>query len=269
MDNPIFSGMGTDLIGVNPMSRAQEVWNLRQKMYAEAGVISSPSFLRLEKSLDGTTSIVEFDLTNGNGATAKRVTEKRLNIGDTFTVMGAALFLGSSVIQEDESESLPVDLVEQRLYTYPNPTAFASSFGALEAIYNGLHRLTIDSTVFIEAISCRDFYRVGTAQQGYGVGGAGNVQYQNDSWNFQLWGQKEILPTVEVNGQADVKPIIQLGTSVDLSSQSLIDQNNLVLYYVGYLNTGAATVQNRWLESLRTQFMPEDIPALPIFKSIR
>ncbi len=93
MDNPIFNGMGTDVIGVSPMSRAQEVWNLRQKMYAEAGVISSPSFLRLERTLDGTTSIIEFDLTNGNGATARRVTEKRLNIGDTFTVMGAALFL--------------------------------------------------------------------------------------------------------------------------------------------------------------------------------
>jgi hypothetical protein len=269
MDNPIFNGMGTDVIGVSPMSRAQEVWNLRQKMYAEAGVISSPSFLRLERTLDGTTSIVEFDLTNGNGATSRRVTEKRLNIGDTFTVMGNALFLSSSVIQEDETESLPVDLVEQRLYTYPNPTAFANSFGALEAIYNGLHRLTIDSTVFIEGISCRDYYRVGTAQQGYGVGGAGNVRYQTDSWDWQLWGQREILPTIEINGGADVKPIVQIGTSVYLSSGSATAQNNLVLYYVGYLNTGAASVQTKWLERLRTMFRPDEIPALPIFKSIR
>jgi hypothetical protein len=183
--------------------------------------------------------------------------------------MGNALFLSSSVIQEDETESLPVDLVEQRLYTYPNPTAFANSFGALEAIYNGLHRLTIDSTVFIEGISCRDYYRVGTAQQGYGVGGAGNVRYQTDSWDWQLWGQREILPTIEINGGADVKPIVQIGTSVDLSSGSATAQNNLVLYYVGYLNTGAASVQTKWLERLRTMFRPDEIPALPIFKSIR
>jgi hypothetical protein len=129
--------------------------------------------------------------------------------------------------------------------------------------------LTIDSTVFIEAVSTREFYRVGTAQQGCGVGGAGNTKYQNDSWNYQMWGQKEILPSIEINGGADVKPIIQLGTSVDLSSQVATDQNNLVLWYFGFLNTGAATVQNRWLESLKNQFAPEEIPALPIFKSVR
>lgn len=267
--NQLYSGLGTDVVGVQAMSRAQEIWNLRQKMYAAAGVISSPSFLRLEQTLDGTTSIIQFDLTNGNSATARRVTEKRLNIGDTFSVLGMSLNLMSTAIQDEETQSLPTDLIEGRLYTYPNPTAFSGSFSALEAIYNGFHRLTIDSTVFIEAVSAREFYRVGTAQQGYGVGGAGNTVYQNDSWNYQMWGQKEILPSIEINGGADVKPIIQLGTSADLSSQVATEQNNLVLWYFGFLNTGAATVQNRWLESLKNQFAPEEIPALPIFKSVR
>ena len=267
--NPLFPGMGTDVIGVTGGSRAQEIWNLRQKMYAEAGVISSPSFLRMERTLDGTTSIIEFDCTNGNGATARRVTEKRLNIGDTFTVLGACMHLMSTAIQDEQTESLPTDLIEGRLYTYPNQTAFIGSFNALEALYNGFHRLTIDSTVFIEGISTRDFYRVATAQQGYGVGGAGNVRYQNDGWDYQQWGQKEILPSIEINGGADVKPIIQIGTSADLSSGVATEQNNLVLWYFGFLNTGAATVQNRWLERLKTQFQPSDIPALPIFKSVR
>jgi hypothetical protein len=267
--NPLYPGMGTDVIGINAMSRAQEIWNLRQKMYAAAGVISSPSFLRLERTLDGTTSIIEFDATNGNGATQRRVTEKRLNIGDTFSILGMGINLMSTVIQEDEAESLPVDLVQGRLYTYPNPVAFGASAPELEAIYNGLHRLTIDSTVFIEGVSTREFYRVGTAQEGYGVGGVGNAQYANDSWNYQMWGQKEILPSIEVNGGGDVKPIIQIGTSVDFSSQVATVQNNVVLWYFGFLNTGAASVQTRWLEKLKDTFAPEEIPALPIFKSVR
>lgn len=269
MNNPLYPGQGTDIIGINANSRAQEIWNLRQKMYAEAGVISSPSFLRMERTLDGTTSIIEFDCTNGNGATARRVTEKRLNIGDTFTVLGACMHLMTTAIQVGETESLPTDLIEGRLYTYPNPAAFSGSFNALEALYNAYHRLTIDSTVFIEAISTRDFYRVATAQQGYGVGGAGNVQYQADGWDFQQWGQKEILPSIEINGGADVKPIVQIGTSADLSSQVATEQNNVVLWYFGFINVGAATVQNRWLERLKGMFQPSEIPALPIFKSVR
>lgn len=269
MNNPIFTGAGTDIIGLDAMNRQQQVWNLKQAMYAKAGVISSPSFLRIERTLDQQTSLIEFDLTDGNGSTARRVTEKRLKVGDTFTVMAMVMHLSVSAIQDGETESLPQDLMLQKLYTFPNPAAFGAGVAAnLEALYNAQFRMTIDSTVFIEGINTRDFYRVGTAQQGYGVGGAGNAQYSADSWNYQQFGQSQVIPTIEINGGADVKPQIILGTSVDLANTADDLQNNIVLDFIGYINTGAASVQNDWLKALK-DIAPGDIPALPIFKSIR
>lgn len=265
----LFKGLGTEMVGLSPMDRAQAVWNLRQKMYAKAGVISSPSYLRMERTLDSQVSVIEFDLTDGNGGTTRRVTEKRLKVGDTFTAMGGLMLLSTSEITAPATESDNQELQTQRLYTYPNPTAFGVSAPNLMGLYNASHQLTIDSTVFIEGMSTRDFYRVGTAQEGYGVGGAGNVAYQNDSWNYQNWGQAEFTPTLEISGQADVKPVIRCGTSIDFSSQDSAVQNNIVLYYYGYLNTGASSVFNDWLKALKDHIAPEDIPALPVFKSIR
>jgi hypothetical protein len=179
------------------------------------------------------------------------------------------MLLSRSEVTAPATESDNQELQTQRLYTYPNPTAFGASAPNLQALYNASHQLTIDSTVFIEGVSTRDFYRVGTAQEGYGVGGAGNQVYADDSWNYQNWGQSEFTPTLEISGQADVKPIIKCGTSVDFSSQDADVQNNLVLYYYGFLNTGAASVFNDWLKMLKDTVAPEDIPALPVFKSIR
>lgn len=264
----LFQGQGTEILGLSAMDRQQQVWNLRQAMYAKAGVISSPSFLRMERTLDSTTSVINFDLTDSNGSGPRRPTEKRLKQGNTFTVLGAVMFLSTSVIREG-NESTDEDLMLQQLYANPNPVAFGASAPNLMALYNGIHSLTIDSTVFIESISTRDFYRVGTAQQGYGVGGAGNAQYAYDSWNFEQWGSKEIIPSLEISGGADVNPQIKLGTSIDLSSQDPNVQNNIVLYYFGYENVGAKTVFDDWLKKLKDTVPQEDIPSLPVFKSIR
>lgn len=264
-----FNGLGTEMIGLGAMDRQQQVWNLRQEMYAAAGVISSPSFLRMERTLDSTTSVINFDLTESNGSGPRRVTEKRLKQGNTFTALGVVMFLSASPRADQNTPSTPEELLQQRLHTYPNPAAFPGSSDALQALYNAQHSLTIDSTVFIEGISTRDFYRVGTAQQGYGVGGAGNVQYGDDSWSFAQWGQKELIPSLEISGGADVQPQIKLGTSINLESQDANIQNNLVLYYFGYENVGAKTVFDDWLKSLKDRVAPEDIPSLPVFKSIR
>lgn len=267
--NVLYRGKGTDIIGINPESRAQSVWNLRQKMYAEAGVITSPSFLRIERTLDSTLSVIQFDLTDGNGATTRRPTERRLKIGDTFTVLGTCVHLGASEREDANTPSTNEQLQVMDLYTYPNETAFGvNSAGNLNGLYNGSCKLTIDSTVFIDGISMRDFYRVGTAQQGYGVGGAGNVQIARDSWDYQMYGQRELIPSIEINGGGDVSPQIIMGTSIDLSNDVATTQNNIVWWFFGFLNTGAATVQNRWLESLAKNFSKEEIPNLPLFKGV-
>lgn len=262
----LINASGTEMIGLDPMNRAQQVWLLRSKMYAKAGVISSPSFLRMERTLTGQTSIIDFDLTDSNGAIARRATEKRLKVGDTFTVMGGVMYISTSPREVGES-STDAQLMLQRLNTYPNATAFGADAPNLHALYNAKHDLTIDSTVFIEGISTRDFYRVGTAQEGFSTGAG--APYADSSWEYQNWGQSEFEPTIEISGQADVRPSIKLGTGIDLGSTQDDIQYNVVLYYYGYLNTGAASVFNDWLKTLKNNVPAEDIPSLPVFKSIR
>ena len=96
----------------------------------------------------------------------------------------------------------------------------------------------------------RQFYRVGTSQQGV-MGGTGGVIVQKDEWPLSMYGKNELLPTIELNGQSNIEFTINLPNATDCSG----DVNkfvNMVLVLQGFLNQGAAGAQKRVQRQLRS-----------------
>jgi hypothetical protein len=244
----VIPALGGDIAAAKAFSRRQALFNEKAGQYARAGVITTPSFLRLESLATGSTSQFLFNTLDTSGT--KSVTERRLKLNDTFTITDVAFY-----IQADSSTTVnaPTDTerTKGRLYTYPNPnvTAIGAKADELESIYNGYLQLRIDSTTFIDAFPMRQFYRVGTSQA---VAAATNQNgIARDEWGLGMYGRAEMLPSIELNGQANIEWSVNLPTAQDCSAPAS-SYINLVLVFLGFLNQGAASVQQKLQKRLRS-----------------
>ena len=215
--------------------------------YARQGVITTPGFLRLESLCPLTaTSSINFSTLDTSGT--KTSTERRLKLSDTFTITELSFYLGAG----DATANAPTatQYARQSLHTFPNDkvSAFTGSADELEVLYNSFLTLRVDTTTFLDSIPIRQFYRVGTSQQGVGV--TAGVAVQADEWTQTMYGRTELLPTIELNGQSNIEFSITLPDSTVLSAASG-KFVNCVLFMTGFLNQGGATVQRGVQKRLR------------------
>jgi hypothetical protein len=244
--------LGGDIVAAKSFSRNQSLYNEKASQYAKQGIITTPSYLRLEQTATTVaTSVINFNTLDTSGT--KTVTERRLKLNDTFTVTDMAFYI---IADNSGTINSPTDSERSkaRMFTYPNPniTAIGNKTDELEAIYNGFLSLKIDSTTFIDSFPMRSFYRVGTSQAGVGSSATSNVQIPRDEWPLMNFGRSELLPSLELNGQANIEWSITLPVAQDLSaaaSTTTFIAFGLILN--GFLNQGAASVQQKLQQQLR------------------
>ena len=93
----------------------------------------------------------------------------------------------------------------------------------------------------------KQFYRVGTSQQGAGPA----VVIPRDEFPLSMYGRTDLLPTIELNGQSNIEWSINLPTATNCGAVANTYNVNLVLILQGFLNQGAATVQRNVQRRLR------------------
>ena len=242
------NAQGGDIIAAKAFSRKQAVFNEKAAQYARQGVITTPGFLRLE-SLCPLTAVSSINFSTLDTSGTKTSTERRLKLSDTFTITELSFYLGAGVATANAPTA--TQYARQTLHTFPNNlvTAFAGSADELEVLYNSFLTLRVDTTTFLDSVPLRQFYRVGTSQQGV-LGGTGGVAVQANEWNNTMYGRTELLPTIELNGQSNIEWSITLPDSTILSAapNSFV---NCVLFMTGFLNQGGATVQRNIQQRLR------------------
>ena len=247
------NAMGGDIVAAKAFSRKQAIFNEKAKQYASQGVITTPGYLRLETGQcpSVATSIWNFNTLDTSGT--KTATERRLKLSDTFTVTEIAFYIGTGTMAGTAPTAS--EYAKQALSTFPNPQVAAIGTGAtskadeLEAVYNGYLSLRIDTTTFLDSVPMRQFYRVGTSQLGV-LGATGGTAVQANEWTTQMYGRAELLPTIELNGQANIEWAINMPNAENLAAQSGYF-TNMVLILGGFLNQGAATVQRQLQKNLR------------------
>jgi hypothetical protein len=104
--------------------------------------ILTQSSLRLEMDLTTAQTNYIFQLLQNEGTLKK--CEKRLNQNDAFSITGIAVYLANPA---------SVDDTEFDLLTYPDKGIFTTSgvAAALNGVYNGNLKLTVNGTVFVDA----------------------------------------------------------------------------------------------------------------------
>jgi hypothetical protein len=246
------SAMGGDIIPAKAFSRNQAVFNEKAAQYAKSGVITTPGYLRLESlAPNAATSVFNFNTLDTSGT--KTATERRLKLSDTFTITDIAFYLGAGAATGNAPTA--AEYASQTLHTFPNPnvTSFSAVGKAalLEAIYNGFLQLRIDTTTFLDSIPMRQFYRVGTSQQGVGSSAVSNVAVARDEWNMSMYGKNQLLPTIELNGQSNIEFSVNLPNATNCSATAATF-TNCVLILQGFLNQGAAQTQRNVQRKLRS-----------------
>jgi len=247
--NPIATRFGrptsiktpTGTINKTPaFSRQQAIFNEQATKYAPHGVISTPSYLRLEQTAPNSSiNSISFQTLATSGTVTS--TERRLKLADSFTITDIAFYLGSSLAVGYVSGA--ADYAKQTLHTFPSPEIFTTKADELEVLYNGFLSLRIDSTTFLDSIPMRQFYRVGTSQQ---QTAAANVpQIQRDEWTSNLYGKAELLPTITLGGQQNIEFTINLPDGVNIAGAAATQNINLVLILTGFLNQGASQLQGK------------------------
>lgn len=254
--NTRIKAQGGDILAAKAFSRKQAVFNEKAQQYAGQGVITTPGYLRLETLLQaGATatslSTIAFNTLDTSGV--KQPTERRLKLSDTFTVTGISFYLGGGAATPIGAPTAQ-EQASELLHTFPNQqvTAIGANATILEALYNGFLSLRVDTTTFLDSLPMRAFYRVGDVQQGTLIssGATASTATNKSGWYSSMYGRNELLPTIELNGQANIEWSITLPTTVTYS-QPLLTFLNAVIVLDGFLNQGAATVQRKIQRRLR------------------
>ena len=249
----IIKAQGGDIVAPKAFNRAQAVQQEKAALYAQAGVITTPGYLRLEVSLTGTTNLVAFQVRDAQGG-SQHVTERRLKVSDTFTIMSGAFYIGKAAVTAPATVPTNLQYATQSLHTFANPQVFTGGSAAvnLQSLYNSYLSVRVDSTVFIDSMPMLNFYRVATSQQGVGSSAANNVPIQADEWPLSMYGNRDWTPTIELNGLANTEININLPTSVNLVAGANTYENVAVLYLNGFLNQGGASVQQSVQRALKS-----------------
>lgn len=244
--------LGGNIVAAKAFSRKQAVFNEKAQQYARQGVITTPGYLRLETLLatsGAATSLntILFNTLDTSGT--KQPTERRLKLSDTFTITDIGFYIGAGAAVAVGAPTA-VEQAKEELHTFPNTqvTAIGANSDEIEAIYNGFLSLRIDTTTFLDSVPMRNFYRVGDTQQGT-IFATGGTATNKSSWANGM-GKYPLLPTIELNGQANIEWSITLPTSVPYT-QIAATFTNAVIVLDGFLNQGAATVQRQIQRQLR------------------
>jgi hypothetical protein len=247
---------GGDIVAAQPFSRRQAVFNSKASEYAGQGVITTPGYLRLEQLLatsGAATSLSQINFNTLDTSGVKLATERRLKLADTFTITDISFYIGTGATTAAATGApTPAQQAQERLNTFPN--SGVAAIGAansliLEAVYNGFLSLRVDTTTFLDSIPMRQFYRVGDVQAGI-ITATGGTATNQSSWPLSMFGRSELLPTIELNGQANIEFGITLPTTVNYT-QVADTYATAVIILNGFLNQGAATVQRNIQRRLR------------------
>jgi hypothetical protein len=243
------TALGGDIAAAKAYSRKQAIFNEKAGFYARQGVITTPGYLRLETLLTtGSISTIAWNTLDTSGI--KLPTERRLKLADTFTITDISFYIGtgaSAVV----SAPTPQEQATEVLNTFPNQQdpAIAGMFDELQSIYNGYLSLRVDTTTFLDSIPMLQFYRVGDVQAGT-ITATGGDRTNASSWPLANFGRAELLPTIELNGQANIEWTLTLPAS-QTYTQPATTFTTVVLMLNGFLNQGAATVQRNIQKRLR------------------
>lgn len=245
--------LGGNIVAAKAFSRKQAVFNEKAQQYARQGVITTPGYLRLETALANNalaTSLNQISFNTLDTSGTKLSTERRLKLSDTFTVTSFSFYIGSAASTVTGAPTA-VEQAHEQLHTFPNiqVLGIGANSPAIEAIYNGFLSLRVDTTTFLDSVPMRQFYRVGDVQQGT-LAATGTSVTNKSSWPAGMWGRTELLPTIELNGQANIDWSITLPTNIPYT-QIAASYTNAVLILEGFLNQGAATVQRGIQKRLR------------------
>lgn len=212
-------------IGVNnreipPTGKMRALYNYYRALYP-ADVPISYSYLRADVQL-GNNSEIKFKI-NESDAGSTLVTERRLNLNDTFEVVDAAIFLW----QVPTMVGVPTDLLQkQRLYTYPNVSRFGATLAAaLESIYNsGKIIFKLGNKILYDGIDCLRFYRVPTSQEGqvtaaYINSGGVDTTFtiDRDGYSSASYPFDDNVPALTLSGNGKNNYSISLPESVDMT----------------------------------------------------
>jgi hypothetical protein len=242
--------MGGDIVAAKAFSRRQAVFNEKASQYAQTGVITTPGYLRLETLLPSTGAISTINFNTLDTSGVKLPTERRLKLADTFTITDISFYLGTGSAATVGAPTNAEQSVE-RLNTFPNQTvtAIGTNTSALQAVYNGFLSLRVDTTTFLDSLPLMNFYRVGDVQAG-AIFATGGTATNQSSWPLSMYGKQELLPTIELNGQANIEFQISLPSSITYT-QVAATFTTAVVILGGFLNQGAATVQRGLQSRLR------------------
>ena len=221
-------------------SRSQALFNENFSKYARENVVVTPGYLRLESGAlqNSAVSQIQFQTLATSGV--QTATERRLKLADKFTVTGYCLYIGTGTATSYAPTAAEYSV--QKLHTFPNPQVAAFTGGSVAsnhmAIYNGFLSLRIDTTTFIDSVPNYQFYRAGTSQQGV-LGGTGGTAVQTDEFPLALYGRNEALPSIDLDGKANIEWTVTLPQATNLAAASG-RFTNLVLILTGFLNQGAS-----------------------------
>jgi hypothetical protein len=191
------------------------------------GVITTQSYLRFEKSIQGTFNSLSFDVLVNQGAAG--TTERRLQLTDTFTITQLALFIYKAGTTTAVTNG---DKAKATLFSWPNPNVFTQTVAdSLMNVYNGFLQLRVNTEVLIDSLDIMQFYRVHTTQNG----AVANAQ---DEWPMINNGFKKIVPTITLNGAAKNEINLFFPESINLAGSA--ESNYVVCYCRGFLNQNAA-----------------------------
>lgn len=232
--------------------RKQSLIDMKIKRYADAGIVTSQSFLRSEFPLTSANNSLNFNfLANGNQLVNGESipTQNLLGQNDSFTVTGIALYIKKAVTVASANPT-PAEHAKAILRTFPNPVIFSNTgeADALQAIFNGEITIKLDTTDFVPSLPALSMYRVPRSQQGVGTA-TGVTGVQRDEWEVPFYGKIEAQPSFEFCGQTQLSVVENLNASVDMSSGVTTSRNYAVLIFTGLLHSGA-TPEFQRLQSL-------------------
>ena len=188
------------------------------------GVITTQSYLRFEKSLQGTFNSLTFDVLVNQGSAS--ATERRLQLTDTFTIVDLSVMLYNAAEDTNTGKALA------RLYTWDNPAAFSQTVtNSLLNFYNGYLQLRVNTEVLVDSLDIMQFYRVHTTQ-------TGSPSASIDEWPAINNGFKKIVPTITLNGAAKNDISLFFPQSINMAASDGF--NYAVCYCRGFLNQNAA-----------------------------
>lgn len=195
---------------------------LATKGYTDAVVTQST--LQLEAVVSATETILRFKLTDDAGGNRK--TERRLLRDDVFMVTDLGLFVKAAANTND---------VTAVMATYPNPAIFstAGAASALETLYAGVLKLTVENRIYLPGWELMQHKFVPQIQN------AALPSPVIDSTHFGRDSFVPVYPTMTLSGNKNIDLQIVLPSAIPTLQAG--KETVVVLKLKGFLAQNAAT----------------------------